>query len=151
MAKDESARVEFKLRCNETAIIPEITFEKSFIGIEGSPDEYIFHVQTRNVCLRPTVTCEASYFRSYLFLSKLDDILWFFFNFQVIDDKSSENGMIYDLSSLKTSSEEWTVDVGSKTFRLAVCKTLNPSSSHYLCPNTNSSVCSIDNEVIVLN
>ena len=64
MATDESARVEFKLRCNETAIKPEITFEKSFIGIEGSPDEYIFHVQTRNVCLRPTVTCEAS--RSYL-------------------------------------------------------------------------------------
>ena len=52
-----------------------------------------------------------------------------FFNAQVIDDKISEdNGMIYDLSSLKTSSEEWTVDVGSKTFRLAVCKTLNPSS-----------------------
>ena len=64
MATDESARVEFKLRCNETAIKPQITFEKSFIGIEGSPDEYIFHVQTRNVCLRPTVTCEAS--RSYL-------------------------------------------------------------------------------------
>ena len=52
-----------------------------------------------------------------------------FFNPQVMDDKISEdNGMIYDLSSLKTSSEEWTVDVGSKTFRLAVCKTLNPSS-----------------------
>ena len=74
-----------------------------------------------------------------------------FFNAQVMDDKISEdNGMIYALSSLKTSSEEWTVDVGSKTFRLAVCKTLNPSSSQYLCPNTNSTVCSIDNEVIVL-
>ena len=71
-----------------------------------------------------------------------------FFNAQVMDDKISEdNGMIYDLSSLKTSSEEWTVDVGSKTFRLAVCKTLNPSSTQYLCPNTNSTVCSIDNEV----
>ena len=66
MATDESSRVEFKLRCNETAIKPEITFEKSFVGIEGSPDEYIFNVQTRNVCLRPTVTCEASYFRPYL-------------------------------------------------------------------------------------
>ena len=67
MATDESARVEFKLRCNETAIKPEIAFEKSFIGIEGSPDEYIFHVQTRNVCLRPTVTCEASHFRPYTY------------------------------------------------------------------------------------
>ena len=78
MATDESARVEFKLRCNETAIKPQITFEKSFIGIEGSPDEYIFNVQTRNVCLRPTVTCEAS--RLYMYsCRKSENLLCFFF------------------------------------------------------------------------
>ena len=68
------------------------------------------------------------------------------FNFvQVFDAKSK--GLVYDLSSLKTSSEDWTVNVGRKTFHLAVCKTLNPSSAQFLCPNTNSSACVVDNEV----
>ena len=116
-AKDESSVADIKLECDETAQDPQISYEMSLLGREGAPDEHHFKVKTKNVCLHPTISCD------------------------VVDPKS---GSVYDLTSLKTSSETWMTVKDSRVFYLAVCKTLSPSQTAMDCPGSRTSACSHD-------
>ena len=77
----QQARVEFRLRCKEDAHEPVVRFDGAFLGREGSPDEYLFSVDTRNVCLHPTVSCEVSkrdFWRIFAGLNTLKCIVYRF-------------------------------------------------------------------------